>query len=475
MAIFPDNAVNFATVPGKAAVAWEVAQLFFGSVLTTEDQGIRAALHERFYLTTDKLGQAASFIQSNLPLHQRSFKGELLAEIVALGREHRGEEQLVVTSEANPPHFAALGEATNVHGKGTYATTAKMADFLPEDGMLHYALVAHFYMAPRQPRNSCWGKDSHATRVASLISKFLLNDSALKAEYDDARAMDQRTLMAEAVGSWWSSGKYNTNLLQLRSSCLGACCVQRMSEVRDRLSFIEEPTKREDILLSKIHLVVCSRTTPTLARLTKQKRPPTAEEVRMGLERLRAATAITGALADTTTLAALEARIKPHCSLLVDAEKGLADKIDDLIRVLYQAQPSGAGGAQQASGKPGTRQLSEADRHELVAFSATQTVFLLEATIKTLLDATPPQIVEAHYAALRLRKLPITQTVLAYRPGDQLPGAPQVARLGALFSRLNHYITFEIAAENVGDTRQAIHPTPARASACRTVSGSTSR
>ena len=53
MAIFPDNAVNFATVPGKAAVAWEVAQLFFGSVLATEDQDIRAVLHERFYLTTD--------------------------------------------------------------------------------------------------------------------------------------------------------------------------------------------------------------------------------------------------------------------------------------------------------------------------------------------------------------------------------------------------------------------------------------
>ena len=77
MAIFPDNALSFSAVPGKASMAWETAQLFFGSILATEDPGVRKANHERFYLTTTKLGEAASFIQGNLPLHQRSFRGEL--------------------------------------------------------------------------------------------------------------------------------------------------------------------------------------------------------------------------------------------------------------------------------------------------------------------------------------------------------------------------------------------------------------
>ena len=462
MAIFPDNALSFTAVPGKASMAWETAQLFFGSILATEDPEVRKANHERFYLTTTKLGEAASFIQGNLPLHQRSFRGELLAELCELGRAHRGDAQLMVESGANPPHFAALGEATNVNNKGAYATTSKVQDFLDENGMMHPVLLAHFFMAPRTPRNSCWGKDSHATKVAQLISKFLLlNNPALKAEFDDARAADQKTLMSDTVGSWWSSTQFNVTLLQLRGT-FAETCVHRMAEVRKRLRFIAEPTAREDILSDNIHLVASSAKTPTLALLTKQKRPPTADEVRTGLEKLQAATDIAGALTKTATLAALEAKTKPHQSLLADADKSLADKVDDLIRVLYQAQPSKAGGAPQSIGKANIRQLSEADRQELVTFSATPTVAELEAKLKLMLDASPPLIVEAHHAALRLRLLPITQVVMGYRPGELLPGAPQTARLGALISRINHYFTFEIAAENVGEggTREVTPSSP---------------
>ena len=90
LAVFPDGIVDTATTPGQARLPWIIAQVFLGAATSTTDPVVLALKHEPFHLSIEKMGDVATFVQRHATLDKRLHRGELLADLVKLGRERKG-------------------------------------------------------------------------------------------------------------------------------------------------------------------------------------------------------------------------------------------------------------------------------------------------------------------------------------------------------------------------------------------------